>query len=103
MARPENEHKKLIRLSFSGIEIDNDESILHPFVISIEPNNTAYKAPEGILKKCSIFWIINVINVLFFISDITTEKIIINPPMFNIVVIELSIEFFTATPRLGEE
>ena len=43
------------------------------------------------------------INSLFFISDIITEKITINPPIFNIVVIEFSMEFFTATPRLGEE
>ena len=55
MASPENEHRKLIRLSFRGIEIDNDESMLHPFVISMDPNSTEYKAPEGILKKCSIF------------------------------------------------
>ena len=37
---PEKEHKKLISDNFKYIFIFNDEIILHPFVISIEPKKS---------------------------------------------------------------
>ena len=39
------------------MEIDSDDIMLHPFVISIEPNSVEYKTSVGILKNCSIFLI----------------------------------------------
>lgn len=101
IAMPENEHKKLIRLSFRGIEIDKDASRLHPLVISILPSNTEYRVSWGILKKYSRLLIKIAIRELLFISEIMTEKIIINPPIFNTVVIEFSTEFLIAIPKLG--
>lgn len=100
IASPEKEHKKLMRLNFKFNGMEIEDNILHPFVISTDPNITEYKALDGMLKKCSIFCISTVKYGLVFIKDIITEKIIINPPMFKTVVIEFSTEFFNAIPIL---
>lgn len=39
IASPEKEHKKLMILTFNGIDIERLEIILHPFVISMLPKN----------------------------------------------------------------
>lgn len=53
IASPEKEHKKLMILTFNGIDIERLEIILHPFVISMLPKNIPQRVPEAKLIKCS--------------------------------------------------
>ena len=100
IARPENEHKKLIiaNLKFRGIL--RLHVMLQPLVISILPKNNAYKEFSGRENSCSVFLKNMDILLLFFIKAIITEKIIINPPIDKTVCNAFSIEFFIAVPKL---
>ena len=96
---PENEHKKLIILSFKGREILEVAIRFAPLVISILPKKSEYKEFFGSFIKDSILLKMMLILALFFIIPIRTEKIIMKPPTCMVVLRAFSIATLKFCPK----